>query len=159
MQLAERLQNFDGVQAVDAPEQLEAELRPYQLEGIAWLDFLADFGMNGVLADDMGLGKTLQTLAHLLREKNLKRLNGPTLIVAPTSLLVNWAREAERFTPTLRAVVWHGADRKHRHMKFQDQDIVITSYALVNRDSELLKAEGFEMIVLDEAQAIKKVHR
>jgi len=155
MQLAERLQNFEGLATVDAPENLQAELRPYQLEGLAWLDFLADFGMNGVLADDMGLGKTLQTLAHILREKQLNRLSGPALIVAPTSLLVNWSRETARFTPSLKATIWHGADRKQRALNFAEYDIVITSYALVNRDAVLLQAEEFPMIVLDEAQAIK----
>ncbi len=155
MKLAERLQSFEGVQAVDPPTGLQAELRQYQHEGIAWLDFLADFGMNGVLADDMGLGKTLQTLAHLLREKQLGRLKGPTLIVAPTSLLVNWSRETEKFTPDLSTMVWHGADRKQKRVDFSAFDIIITSYALVNRDSALLQAESFQMIVLDEAQAIK----
>ena len=155
MILAEKLQNFEGLQAIEAPQNLHAELRPYQLEGLAWLDFLADFGMNGVLADDMGLGKTLQTLAHILNEKQIDRLKGPTLIVAPTSLLVNWSREAARFTPDLSVMVWHGADRKHHRPEFSEHDIVITSYALVNRDSAILRAENFQMIVLDEAQAIK----
>ncbi len=153
--LAEKLRNFEGLQAIDAPQNLHAELRPYQLEGLAWLDFLADFGMNGVLADDMGLGKTLQTLAHILHEKQIDRIKGPTLIVAPTSLLVNWSREAARFTPDLTVMVWHGADRKQHNPEFSAHDIVITSYALVNRDASLLKAENFQMIVLDEAQAIK----
>lgn len=155
LKLAEKLQSFDGLQAVEPPSNLDAELRPYQLEGLAWLDFLAEFGMNGVLADDMGLGKTLQTLAHILREKQSERLNGPTLIVAPTSLLVNWSREAERFTPDLKTMVWHGADRKQRNPDFATHDLVITSYALVNRDAGLLQSESFQMIVLDEAQAIK----
>jgi len=155
LELAEKLQSFEGLQAIDAPENLNAEMRPYQLEGLAWLDFLAEFGMNGVLADDMGLGKTVQTLAHILHEKQIDRLKGPVLIVAPTSLLVNWSREAERFTPTLRTMIWHGIDRKQRKLDFDAQDIVITSYALVNRDAAMLQAEGFQMIVLDEAQAIK----
>lgn len=155
MQLADKLQSFEGLQAVEPPANLQADLRPYQLEGLAWLDFLADFGMNGVLADDMGLGKTLQTLAHLLREKQLGRIKGPTLIVAPTSLLVNWSREATRFTPDLTTMIWHGADRKQSKPDFALHDIVITSYALVNRDAGILQAESFGMIVLDEAQAIK----
>ncbi len=154
-ELAERLKSFDGIENLSLPTSLDARLRPYQEEGVSWLGFLADYGFNGILADDMGLGKTLQTLAHILHERSVDRLNSPTLIVAPTSLLGNWKREAARFTPTLRTAIWHGSDRKSRGLPFTDTDIVITSYALVTRDIELLKLQTFGCIVLDEAQAIK----
>lgn len=153
--LGERLKAFDGIERPTLPTTLDARLRAYQVDGVGWLGFLAEYGFNGILADDMGLGKTLQTLAHILHERSTGRLKSPTLIVAPTSLLVNWQREANRFTPTLRVSVWHGTDRKARGMRFHDQDIVITSYALVTRDIDLLREQAFGCVVLDEAQAIK----
>ena len=153
--LAERLREFDGLEHPSVPPGVRATLRPYQLDGMAWLGFLAEYGFNGILADDMGLGKTLQALAHLRHEHDIGRLTRPTLIVAPTSLLGNWRREATRFTPSLRTVVWHGTDRKERQQDLEDVDIVVTSYALVTRDIELLAARDFGCVILDEAQAIK----
>ncbi len=153
--VAKQLDNFEGIENPEMPAALDARLRPYQLDGVGWLSFLAEFSFNGILADDMGLGKTLQTLAHLLHEKTIGRLEGTTLIVAPTSLLGNWSREAKRFTPTLKTQVWHGSDRKSQGLNFDDVDIVITSYALVTRDIDLLREHNFGFIVLDESQAIK----
>jgi hypothetical protein len=153
--LAKQLDNFEGIENPEMPPALKARLRPYQLDGVGWLSFLAEFSFNGILADDMGLGKTLQTLAHLLHEKTIGRLKGTTLIVAPTSLLGNWSREAERFTPTLKTQVWHGSDRKSHGLNFDDVDIVVTSYALVTRDIDILREQNFGFIVLDESQAIK----
>ncbi|MFK8082144.1 MAG: SNF2-related protein [Granulosicoccus sp.] len=153
--LAERLRNFEGIERGKPPENVNANLRPYQLDGIAWLGFLAEFGFNGILADDMGLGKTLQTLGHLQQEHDSGRLTKPTLIVAPTSLLGNWKREAARFTPSLSTHIWHGTQRKLGDLTAQNIDIVITSYALVTRDIVLLADHQFGCVVLDEAQAIK----
>ena len=153
--LGERLRSFEGIERPVLPSTLNARLRAYQVDGVAWLGFLADYGFNGILADDMGLGKTVQALAHLLHERTTGRLTRPTLIVAPTSLLGNWLRETNRFTPTLRARVWHGTDRKAHGVRFDDDDIVITSYALLTRDIDLLRDQNFGCIVLDEAQAIK----
>ena len=152
---AARLADFDGIEPVTLPDTMQATLRHYQHDGVAWLGFLADYGFNGILADDMGLGKTVQTLAHLLHERSIGRLTAPTLIVAPTSLLVNWQREIARFTPTLSSAIWHGTDRKARGIRIDKVDILITSYALVTRDIELLDAENFGCVVLDEAQSIK----
>ncbi|NND92079.1 MAG: DEAD/DEAH box helicase [Granulosicoccus sp.] len=153
--LAERLRNFQGIQRTEKPANVQATLRPYQLDGISWLGFLAEYGFNGILADDMGLGKTVQTLGHIQQERDRGRLVQPTLIVAPTSLLGNWQREAARFTPTLRTLIWHGTGRKLDDLTANPVDIVITSYALVTRDIELLGKQQFGCIVLDEAQAIK----
>ncbi|MFK7992828.1 MAG: DEAD/DEAH box helicase, partial [Granulosicoccus sp.] len=130
---------------------VRARLYPYQVEGAA---FLAARG-RALLADDMGLGKTLQTLGHIQQERDSGRLTKPTLIVAPTSLLGNWKREAERFTPNLSTHIWHGTQRKLGDLTAQRIDIVITSYALVTRDIALLAAHKFGCVVLDEAQAIK----
>ena len=153
--IGERLKNFDGITQVLIPNSVQASLRPYQRDGVSWLGFLAEYGFNGILADDMGLGKTLQTLAHLQAERDMGRLKDPTLIIAPTSVLGNWQREAAKFTPGLQTLVWHGTQRKSRDLEFSMADIVITSYALATRDIELLSAQNFGCVVLDEAQAIK----
>src|SRR5690606_36310650 len=93
---------------------LQAQLRGYQQEGLAWLQYLRQQQLGGILADDMGLGKTLQTLAHVLLEKEAGRLDQPALVVVPTSLLHNWQTEAARFTPALRVLTLHGAQRETR---------------------------------------------
>ncbi len=153
--LAERLRNFDGLERPDLPATMNATCRDYQLDGVAWMGFLAEFGFNGILADDMGLGKTLQTLAHILHEREIGRLTRPVLVVAPTSLLGNWQREAARFVPTLSTFVWHGTERRSHTHQLESTDIVITSYALATRDHTLLEQQDFGLLVLDEAQAIK----
>jgi len=142
-------------QAVAPPAGLQAELRHYQRDGLAWLQWLRAGGLGGVLADDMGLGKTLQTLAHILLEKEQGRLDKPALIVAPTSLVFNWRREAARFTPDLRVLVLHGQDRRRRFSAMAHVDVVLTTYALLPRDLEALKRQGWHLLILDEAQNIK----
>ena len=97
--LAEKLRNFNEIQAVPIPKLLQAELREYQHQGLNWLQFLREYELNGILADDMGLGKTIQALSHLLLEKEQGRLTGPSLIVAPTSVLFNWAKEIDKVYP------------------------------------------------------------
>ncbi len=137
------------------PVSLKAELRPYQLEGWRWLQFLARHGIGGILADDMGLGKTVQTLAHLLAEKESGRVTQPSLIVCPVSLLSNWRDEAARFTPSLRVKIHHGSNRAATFKEAADCDLLITSYPLLVRDEESLAAIEFHTVVLDEAQNIK----
>lgn len=165
-ELADNLRHFGEdtqatIEAAQPPEGLQIELRSYQLLGMGWLNFLAEAGLNGILADDMGLGKTAQTLAHFqslvnrTARKHKKNRNGPFLVVAPTSLLGNWAREVERFTPALRVRIWHGLDRHALPLTDETADIIVTSYALSLRDNELLCGHGFKMLVLDEAQTIK----
>ncbi len=144
-----------GFERTPRPRALKAELRPYQRAGLGWLDALAEHGLCGILADDMGLGKTLQTLAHILSQRRRGRLDAPTLVVAPTSVLGNWAREAAKFAPKLAVRVWHGADRHDAPLADAAADLVITSYALTLRDRDLLAGHGFGLLVLDEAQHIK----
>ena len=143
---------------VAVPDGLVATLRPYQLQGLSWLQFLRTHALGGVLADDMGLGKTLQTLAHVLIEKNAGRLDLPVLIIAPVSLMGNWRKEAERFTPTLRTLVLHGADRHKAAGSMAGHDVVIAPYSLLQRDRERWQAQAWHIVVLDEAQNIKNAN-
>ncbi len=137
------------------PSDLRAELRPYQREGFAWLQHLRAHDVGGVLADDMGLGKTLQTIAHVLAEKQAGRLDRPAMIVTLTSLVGNWQRELARFAPTLRVVIYHGADRHDRRARLAEHDVVVTTYPMVARDRDELAELPLHLVVLDEAHAIK----
>jgi superfamily II DNA or RNA helicase len=138
------------------PEGLCADLRGYQKTGLAWLCMLRRCGVGGVLADDMGLGKTLQIIAYLCVEKARGSLQKPALVVAPTSLVPNWAREAKKFAPHLNVVTHHGADRHESFADLRGADVIVTSYPVVTRDEEALaELGGFSTIVLDEAQTIK----
>ena len=139
----------------EPPAGLQASLRPYQIEGLTWLQNLRARGVGGILADDMGLGKTLQTIAHLLTEKEAGRLDRPALIVAPTSLVSTWDREIAKFAPTLRVHVFHGSDRHASWDKAAGADIIITSYPILCRDEELVAKTAYHMVILDEAQTIK----
>lgn len=154
-ELGTRLQNFAGVQEIRPPPSFRAALRRYQQEGLNWLQFLREYELAGILADDMGLGKTVQTLAHLATEKSAGRMTKASLIVAPTSLMLNWRREAERFAPELRLLVLHGAARKEHFSRIPDFDIVLTTYALLVRDDQQLLAHDYYFVILDEAQYIK----
>jgi SNF2 family DNA or RNA helicase len=131
-------------------EDLETVLRPYQKQGVAWLQFLRENGFGGILADEMGLGKTLQTLAFLRHVVRQNAGGAPWLIVCPTSLVFNWVAEARKFTPTLKVLALHGAERHAQFGQLAQCDLVVTSYALIRRD-----AERYRGLVLDEAQHIK----
>ena len=153
--LAQELQQFESIEPRPTPAALQATLRGYQQVGLAWLQFLRGFGFGGILADDMGLGKTIQTLAHILIEKAEKRAEKPTLVIAPTSLMFNWRREAERFAPSLNVCLWHGTQRKKKRQALARADVVLTSYPLIARDVNILKKHHWHLLILDEAQAIK----
>lgn len=154
--LFKKLASVDEIKKTRKPRGLKATLRPYQEQGLSWLRFIHDIGSGGVLADDMGLGKTVQTIALLLSLHGAKE-TGPVkaLIVAPTSVVTNWLREIERFGPSLKVALWHGASRKELESQLADANVVITSYALLRRDLELLRGLNFDYAILDEAQAIK----
>ncbi|MGL5632966.1 MAG: DEAD/DEAH box helicase, partial [Azovibrio sp.] len=130
-------------------------LRDYQRTGLAWLQYLREQGIAGILADDMGLGKTAQTLAHLLLEKEAGRLDKPALIVLPTSLVFNWKSEASRFAPDLKILSLHGVGRKQLFDAIPDHDVVLTTYPLLWRDSEILSSYEYHLLILDEAQTVK----
>jgi hypothetical protein len=154
-EIASRLAGFRGVETVEPPKGMNATLRGYQQDGVGWLQSLREYGLAGVLADDMGLGKTLQTIAHLLIEKEAGRLTEPALVVAPTSVIHNWAAEMKKFAPSMKVLVLHGKDRAEDFDKIKSSDLVITSYALLPRDEEVLQKQHWHIVVLDEAQNIK----
>jgi hypothetical protein len=154
-QLGRLLRETGGIPRTAVPSSFGAMLRPYQARGVDWLQFLAQAGLGGVLADDMGLGKTVQTLAHLAIEKASGRMQHPALVVAPTSVLTNWQREAHRFAPDLAVLALHGADRKSRFGEIAAHDLVLTTYPLLARDHATLHAQRWHAVVLDEAQTIK----
>jgi superfamily II DNA or RNA helicase len=155
LQLAERLRASQGVREIEPPRGLRLELRDYQRMGLAWLQYLREHGLSGILADDMGLGKTAQTLAHLLLEKEAGRLVHPALVVLPTSLIFNWKNEAARFAPDLKVLSLHGQTRRERFHAIPEHDVVLTTYPLLWRDGEQLRAHEYHMLVLDEAQTVK----
>jgi len=140
---------------VAPPSGLRATLRPYQAEGVAFLQRVRAEGGGGVLADEMGLGKTLQTIAHLCIERAEGRLTSPALVVAPTTLVSNWARECARFAPDLRVVVLHGPERRARWCEVPAAHVVVTTYPVLVRDEERFARQPFQAVILDEAQAIK----
>ncbi|MDD5365205.1 MAG: DEAD/DEAH box helicase [Gallionellaceae bacterium] len=153
--MAARLKKLGGIKPIKPPKGLALELRPYQREGLAWLQYLREHELAGILADDMGLGKTAQTLAHLLLEKEAGRLDKPALVVLPTSLIFNWKREAERFAPALRVLSLHGKDRAERFPLIPESDVCLTTYPLLWRDVETLAKQEFHLLILDEAQTVK----
>jgi len=154
--LREKMQHFSGIEETAAPTGLQATMRDYQITGFRWMQFLARHGLHGILADDMGLGKTMQTLAHLLAEKENGHSKGlPSLVIAPTSVVSNWRAEATKFAPSLRILVLSGADRSKYFRSLAYADVVLTSYALLHRDIAKLKTQEFHLVILDEAQYIK----
>jgi SNF2 family DNA or RNA helicase len=140
---------------LSTPRGFRGELRPYQQRGLAWLSFLGELGLGAVLADDMGLGKTVQLLALIA---SVPPGNRPTLLVCPMSLVGNWQREAQRFTPQLRVHVHHGAERlagDELAAALADADLVITTYGIANRDRDALSQMRWIRVVCDEAQTVK----
>ena len=158
----EALGRLDQPAEVEPPDGLEAELRPYQQSGYAWLSTLWSVGVGGILADDMGLGKTLQALALICAVHEREPEPGrPFLVVAPTSVVSNWAHEAQRFAPGLRVVAIDQTERKRvvpLEVIAAEADVVITSYTLLRLDAEHYEAVGWRGLILDEAQFVKNHH-
>ncbi len=152
--LREKIHTFKEITPIPAPKGLNATLRAYQLQGLAYLNFLREYHFGGILADEMGLGKTVQTLSFIQHMVE-KGYTGPNLIVMPTSVLPNWEREAEKFVPDLTTLTIYGANRELLFKKIPNSHIVLTTYALLRRDLEDLQKHDFNTIILDEAQNIK----
>jgi superfamily II DNA or RNA helicase len=144
---------------VEQPElrgsRLLGLLRPYQAAGVRWLLELRAARLSGVLADDMGLGKTLQTISLLWIEHSARRVERPSLVVVPTSLIQNWKRELARFAPELAVCIWHGSERANEEQAASRASVIITSYALLVREQARWQEREFHYLILDEAQAIK----
>ena len=147
----DRLHSFQGIQAAEQPAGFCGKLRDYQREGLGWMEFLRDFGFGGCLADDMGVGKTAQVLA--LIESRRESRPGPSLVVAPKSLMFNWREEAARFTPQVRVLIHTGMSRDAAEIG--NYDLVLTTYGTMLRDAPQLAGILFDYVVLDEAQAVK----
>ena len=180
--LADELQSWCGIEAssslkdilksLRSPETLavkhpgkllQAKLRHYQESGVAWLDLLTELGLGACLADDMGLGKTIQIIALLLIKNKKKQANNPSLLILPASLLANWKSEIERFAPSLRALMLHSSELNRSDLEgiarnpdigLHDFDLVITTYGMLLRQKWLTEVD-WELVILDEAQAIK----
>jgi SNF2 family DNA or RNA helicase len=148
------LRDFDKIKDYPMPIGFKGALRPYQKAGFNWMSFLKEYRLGGCLADDMGLGKTVQTLA-LLQSVYAEDNPGTSLIVMPTSLVYNWEKEAEKFTPSLKILNYSGIKRNKDITLFSNYDIVITSYGLVRQDIHLLTQYNFNYVILDESQVIK----
>ena len=151
----ENLRQFEGVIALDSPPGFHGELRPYQREGLGWLDYLQRFGFGGILADDMGLGKTIQVLALLQRRRYRRQAKGPSLAVVPRSLVFNWLQEAAKFTPRLKLLDYTGSNRHGLRERFAEYDLIVTTYGTLRTDIAELTNFEFDYVMLDEAQAIK----
>ncbi|MEQ8161674.1 MAG: SNF2-related protein, partial [Smithellaceae bacterium] len=157
-QTRRQLQCFDGILPQDAPPEFQGVLRGYQKEGLGWFDFLDKFGFGGCLADDMGLGKTVQVLA-LLEKRRLRPqdnlIAGPSLVVAPKSVIFNWKQEAAKFTPRLQILDHTGAGRIAKQEHFENYDLILTTYGTLRQDAVDFQNIEFDYVILDEAQAIK----
>lgn len=152
--LRDKIRTFREIRAVNAPRGLNATLRGYQMQGLAYLNFLREYGFGGILADEMGLGKTVQTLSFVQHMVESGKI-GPNLIVVPTSVLPNWEREAQKFVPELKRLIIYGTRREGMFKLIDESDLVVTTYALLRRDLEELQNHTFNCIILDEAQNIK----
>jgi SNF2 family DNA or RNA helicase len=162
--MRERVRNFAGVKPLQEPPGFRGQLRGYQRSALGWLQALAELGLGACLADDMGLGKTVVVLAWLsLRASASAGQRRASLLVVPKSLLFNWRLEARAFTPELKILVHHGADRLPPSEHFHEFDVVLTSYGTLRRDAAALAGLRFDYLILDEAHAIKNeaslVHR
>jgi non-specific serine/threonine protein kinase len=142
------------IAAVDPPSHLTATLRPYQVSGFQWLNYLHDVQWGGILADDMGLGKTIQTLSFL---QHLKEKNGQlfALVVCPTSLMYNWQNELKKFTPSLTFQIHHGGSRNKTQLINREVEVIITTYGTLRSDIKMFSELAFDYVILDESQAIK----
>lgn len=150
----QRLREFDKINNIEPPEHLQHVLRPYQIAGYQWLNYLHEINWGGILADDMGLGKTVQALSFLERYKS-EYGKIKALVVCPTTLIYNWENEIKKFTPSLSYHIHHGGQRSRAKEELMNYDISITTYGTLRSDIKLFVSIEFDYIILDESQAIK----
>lgn len=156
IQRREHLRRFERIEPKPLPSGFVGELRPYQKHGYDWLHFLHEYKFGGILADDMGLGKTIQALAYLqAKREQASGKKEASLLIVPKSLIANWQRESEKFTPSLRFLEHMGNFRAKDTSAFNDYDVILTTYGTMLRDIEILRKYNFDHIILDESQAIK----
>ncbi len=150
----QKFDGFESIQEVKVSKALKAKLRPYQKEGLNWLNFLDDFNFGGCLADDMGLGKSIQIITFILsqREKSKHNVN---LLIVPATLIFNWIHEVQKFAPSIKILILHGSDRDKSTERFEDFEIILTSYGTLLSDVHFLKEYNFNYIFLDESQNIR----
>ncbi|HWC53658.1 MAG TPA: SNF2-related protein, partial [Chitinophagaceae bacterium] len=149
-----RLREFNKINEIQPPEHLKPVLRPYQVAGYQWLNYLSEIGWGGILADDMGLGKTVQALSFL---EQYKKQNNQirALVICPTTLIYNWENEIRKFTPELTYRIHHGGARVRTKEEFLGHDITITTYGTLRSDIKVMVGVEFDYLILDESQAIK----
>ncbi|WP_276504176.1 DEAD/DEAH box helicase [Terrimonas pollutisoli] len=150
----DNLRQFNAIKEIDPPSTLKAVLRPYQVAGYQWLNYLTEIKWGGILADDMGLGKTVQALSFLDHYRN-EHGSLKALVVCPTTLIYNWENEIKKFTPELTYRIHHGPARTRSKEEIVDHDVTITTYGTLRSDIKLLLSVNFDYVVLDESQAIK----
>jgi len=150
--LKELIDDLKKVKEIKPPKSLNATLRPYQERGYKWLYSNMDKNFGSCIADDMGLGKTIQVIALLLKLKEQKKLQKPSLVICPTTLIGNWKKECEKFAPSLQISIYHGTNRK---LTLKGSDLIITSYGTLRNDLSKFKAKEWSILVIDEAQNIK----
>lgn len=159
LKFRQQINRFQGIEPSEPADSFQGKLRPYQQEGLSWLNFLQEFELGGCLADDMGLGKTVQVLALLdnIRQtlKKSRKRRKPSLLVVPKSLLFNWQAEATRFAPQLKVLQYHGTDRATHREQIKQSDLIITTYGTMRSDIDFFRQTQFHYVILDEAQAIK----
>ena len=134
----------------EVPDDLNAKLRNYQVEGFNWLNEIANLKVGGILADEMGLGKTIQIIAFLLSQKGKK-----SIVITPTSLIYNWRDEFNKFAPSLNVGIIHGDKKSRSVMMEKEFDVIVTTYGLIKNDYEYYKEKEFDFCIIDEAQNIK----
>ncbi len=150
----ENLRRTHDIKKLDAPDHLMPIMRPYQVSGFQWLNYLSEVQWGGILADDMGLGKTIQALSYM---HHYRQTNGrlQSLVVCPTTLMYNWENEIKKFTPTLTYQIHHGGFRNRKEEDIKKYDVIITTYGTLRSDIKLFVEIPFDYVVLDESQAIK----
>jgi non-specific serine/threonine protein kinase len=150
-----RIREFDKIKEIEAPQNLQPILRPYQVAGYQWLNYLNEVSWGGILADDMGLGKTVQALSFLQHYYEEHDGDLRALVVCPTTLIYNWENEIKKFTPSLEYYIHHGSIRNRNIEELKKHHVIITTYGTLRSDIKIFTQIPLDYVILDESQAIK----